>query len=108
GWNASGKAAKANVTAQRANAGQREQLVSFGQVYAPYDGTITRRLVEVGTLVNAGAGTTAAALFEIVSTDPMQAYVDVPQPFAPSVRVGAEAKVAVRNYRGRCLTGKVT
>src|SRR5205814_8326973 len=47
-------------------------------------------------------------LFEIVSTDPMQAYVDVPQPFAPSVRVGAEAKVAVRNFRGRVFTGRVT
>ena len=107
-WKANVNAAKANVAAQRANVGQLAQLVSFGKVYAPYDGTITRRLVDVGTLVNAGAGTNAAALFEIVSTDPMQAYVDVPQVFAPSVRVGSEAKIAVRNYRGRVFTGKVT
>src|SRR5438132_6660261 len=38
----------------------------------------------------------------------MQAYVDVPQVFAPSVRVGGEAKVAVRNFRGRVFTGKIT
>jgi len=107
-WNANVKAAKANVVAQRANVGQLEQLVSFGKVHAPYDGTITRRLVDVGTLVNAGAGTSAAALFEIVSTDPMEAFVDVPQVFAPSVRVGAEAKIAVRNFRGRVFTGRVT
>jgi len=107
-WNANVNAAKANVAAQRATVGQLEQLVSFGKVYAPYDGTITRRLVDVGTLVNAGAGTTTAALFEIAATDPMQAYVDVPQPFAPSVRVGAEAKVAVRNFRGRVFSGRVT
>src|SRR5229473_3114418 len=107
-WNATVKAAKANVAAQRANVGQLEQLVSFGKVYAPYDGTITRRLVDVGTLVNAGAGTSAAALFEIASTDPMEAFVDVPQVFAPSVRVGAEAKIAVRNFRGRVFTGRVT
>src|SRR5438445_858413 len=107
-WEATVKAAQANVAAQRANVGQLEQLVSFGKVYAPYDGTITRRLVDVGTLVNAGAGSNAAALFQIASTDPMQAYVDVPQVFAPSVRVGTEAKVAVRNYRGRVFAGKVT
>jgi membrane fusion protein, multidrug efflux system len=107
-WEATVSSAKANVVAQRANVGQLEQLVSFGKVYAPYDGTITRRLVEVGTLVNAGAGTTAAALFEIASTDPMEAFVDVPQVFAPSVRVGADAKIAVRNFRGRVFNGRVT
>ena len=107
-WDANVNAAKANVAAQRANVGQLEQLVSFGKVYAPYDGTITRRLVDVGTLVNAGAGTNAAALFEIAATDPMQAYVDVPQVFAPSVRVGAEAKIAVRNFPDRVFKGRVT
>ena len=107
-WDANVKAASATVDAQRANVQQLEQLVSFGKVYAPYDGTITRRVVDVGTLVNAGSGTTAAALFEIARTDPMRAFVDVPQVFAPSVHVGAEAKVAVRNFRGRVFTGRVT
>jgi RND family efflux transporter MFP subunit len=107
-WDANVKAAKANVAAQRATVGQLEQLVSFGKVYAPYDGTITRRLVDLGTLVNAGAGTNAVALFEIAATDPMQSYVDVPQVFAPSVRVSAEAKVAVRNFPDRVFKGRVT
>ncbi len=107
-WNANVNAAKSNVAAQRANVRQLEQLVSFGKVYAPYDGTITRRLVDVGTLVNAGAGTTSAALFEIAATDPMLAYVDVPQVFAPTVRVGADAKIAVRSFRGRVFSGRVT
>src|SRR5205823_6978833 len=39
---------------------------------------------------------------------PMQAYVDVPQPFAPSVRVGADAKIAVRSFPGRVFPGRVT
>ena len=107
-WDANVKAAEATVAAQRANVAQLEQLVSFGKVYAPFDGTITRRLVDVGTLVNSGAGSTGAALFEIASIDPMKAYVDVPQPFAPSVRVGSEAKVAVPSFRGRTFTGRVT
>jgi membrane fusion protein, multidrug efflux system len=106
-WDANVKAAQATVNAQRANVQQLEQLVSFGNVSAPYDGTITRRVVDVGTLVNAGAGTNATALFEIARTDPMRAFVDVPQTFAPSIHVGAEAKVTVRNFRGRVFTGRI-
>ena len=106
-WDANVNAAKANVTAQRADVDRLQQLVSFGKVTAPFSGTITRRLVDVGTLVNAGAGTNAAALFEIAATDPMNAYVDVPQVFAPSIRVGSEAKVAVRNFQGRVFPGRV-
>ena len=101
-------AARADVVAQRATVGQLEQLVSFGKVYAPFDGNVTRRLVNVGTLVNAGAGSTSAALFELAATDPMLAYVDVPQPFAPSVQAGEAAKIAVRNFRGRAFAGRVT
>ena len=37
----------------------------------------------------------------------MRAFVDVPQAFAPSVHAGAEAKVAVRNFRGRVFTGRI-
>ena len=37
----------------------------------------------------------------------MRAFVDVPQAFAPSVRGGADAKVAVRNFRGRVFTGRI-
>ena len=107
-WDANVNAAKANVAAQRAGVAQLEQLVSFGRVYAPFDGTITRRLVDVGTLVNSGAGSSAAALFEIAATDPMLAYVEVPQVFAPSVRAGEDAKIAVRNFRGRVFPGRVT
>src|SRR5919201_1154628 len=115
-WEANVKAAEANVVAQRANVRQLEQLVSFGKVYAPFDGTITRRLIDVGSLVNAGSGalvnagpgTTAAALFEIASIDPMLAYVDVPQPFVASVRAGSVAKVAARSHPGRVFEARVT
>jgi RND family efflux transporter MFP subunit len=106
-WDANVNAAGATVNAQRANVQQLEALVAFGKVYAPYNGTITRRVVDVGTLVNAGAGTTATALFEIAKTDIMRAFLDVPQAFAPSIRVGEEGKVAVRNFRGRAFTGRV-
>ena len=101
------KAAVADLEASRAYVRQLEQQIAFGKVLAPYDGTITQRLVDVGTLVNAGAGSTASSLFELEATNPIRAFINVPQPFAPSVREGADANVMVRQFPGRAFPGKV-
>jgi RND family efflux transporter MFP subunit len=106
-WEANVKAAIADLEATRANVRQLEQMIAFGRVVAPYDGTITQRLVDVGTLVNAGAGSSTSALFEIEATDPIRAFTNVPQVFAPSVRQGADAKVTVRQFPGRPFPGKI-
>jgi len=95
------RAAQANIVAQRDAVRQVEDLVSFARVTAPFDGTVTQRLTEVGSLVNAGAGPPAQALFEIEATDPLRVFVRVPQTFAPSMRVGEPAAVVVRQYAER-------
>jgi RND family efflux transporter MFP subunit len=101
------KAAIADLEAMRANVRQLEQIIAFGKVTAPYDGTITQRLVDTGSLVNAGAGSTTAALFEIEATNPIRAFINVTQAFAPSLHQGADAKVTVRQFPGRNFPGKV-
>jgi RND family efflux transporter MFP subunit len=106
-WEANVKAAIADLEAMRANVRQLEQLIAFGRVVAPYDGTITQRLVDTGSLVNAGAGSNTAALFEIEATNPIRAFTNVPQAFAPSLHQGMDAKVAVRQFPGRAFPGKV-
>jgi membrane fusion protein, multidrug efflux system len=100
--------AEADVRAQRDAVRRLEDLASFARVTAPFDGTVTERLTEVGSLVNAGAGPPAQALFEIEATDPLRVFVRVPQTFAPKVRVGEAADVVVRQYVDRKFPGKVT
>lgn len=102
------KAAVADLEAAKAMVRQLEQLIAFGRVVAPFDGTITQRLVEVGNLVNAGAGSTTSALFELEATNPILAYTNVPQPYAPNVQLGADVNVTVRQFPGRAFSGKVT
>jgi membrane fusion protein, multidrug efflux system len=112
------QAAKADIQAQREVVRQLEVLVGFKRVVAPFDGIITQRLVDVGTLVNAGTGTTAvvnaapgttpAALYEIEATDPIRVFVEVPQPFTPMLRVGQGATLALRQFPGRFFSGSVT
>jgi RND family efflux transporter MFP subunit len=96
--------ADANVAAQQANIRRLEQLKGFSRVTAPFAGTVTQRLVEVGALVTAGNG---QPLFRLAATDPARVFVQVPQDVAPMVRAGATANVTVREYPGRIFAGKV-
>lgn len=100
-------AARADVVAARATVKQLEQLVAFGRVVAPFDGTITQRLIEVGTLVSTGTAS-PTALFELEATDPIRVFIRVPQTYAPSVNDGQKAQVSVRQYPGRHFDGVVT
>jgi RND family efflux transporter MFP subunit len=96
--------AEANVAAQQANIRRLEQLKAFSRVTAPFAGTITQRMVEVGALVTAGNG---QPLFRLSAMDPARVFVQVPQDVAPSVRTGESGKVTLREYPGRIFSGKV-
>jgi RND family efflux transporter MFP subunit len=47
-------------------------------------------------------------MFTLVATDPVRIFIDVPQSVAPSVRVGTDAAITVREFGGRAFAGKVT
>ena len=97
--------AKASVGAQKANVDRLLQLKSFARVTAPFPGTIMSRAFDVGALVTAGTG---APLFDLVDTDPVRVFIQVPQDVAPGVRADVPARVLVREYPGRAFEGQVT
>jgi RND family efflux transporter MFP subunit len=101
-------AAEANVEAAQATVRQLLQLVSFGHVVAPFDGRITQRKVDVGSLVIAGGSAGSLPLFRIEAIDPIRVFVQVPQAFAPSIKDGETADVSVRQIPGRVFEGHVT
>jgi RND family efflux transporter MFP subunit len=98
-------AAESNVTAQEANVRRLQELQGFAKVTAPFSGTITSRTIDRGTLVGEGGAT---PMFTLVATDPVRVFIDVPQSVAPSVQVGTDATVTVREYAARKFAGKVT
>lgn len=98
-------AAQSNVAAQEANLRRLLDTKGFANVTAPFAGTITTRSIDRGSLVSDN-GTTP--MYTLVATDPVRIFIDVPQSVAPSIRVGADAKLAVREYGGREFIGKVT
>src|SRR5712664_894326 len=97
----------ANVKSAEANVRRLEDLESFKHIYAPFSGVITRPSVDTGTLINAGNGGTTQQLFSLAQTDPIRAYVSVPEAYAPSIRAGLGAYLELTQYPGQKFEGKV-
>jgi RND family efflux transporter MFP subunit len=100
-------AKKATVESAQANVRRLEELESFKHIYAPFSGVITRRNIDIGNLINAGNGGAAQELFYLAQTDPIRAYVSVPEIYAPSVRAGLGAYLELAQYPGARFEGKV-
>jgi RND family efflux transporter MFP subunit len=99
--------AKANLAASDANVRRLEQMESFKNVYAPFTGVLTRRNVDPGALINAGAGAAGRELFDMAKLDTLRVFVSVPQSYAPSVKVGMETSITLQELPGQKFKGKV-
>jgi RND family efflux transporter MFP subunit len=99
--------AQANLAAADANVHRLEQLESFKNVYAPFSGVLTRRTVDPGALINSGAQAAGRELFDIARVDPLRVYVSVPQAYAPTIKVGMKATVALQEFPGQKFLGTV-
>ncbi len=100
-------AKKASVQSAEANVRRLEELESFKHIYAPFSGVITRRNIDIGNLVNAGNGGSSQELFFLAQTDPIRAFVRVPELYAPAIHVGLGGYLELQQYPGQKFEGKV-
>jgi RND family efflux transporter MFP subunit len=98
--------AKANVLGQQAAVRRLEQLTQFEQITAPFDGVVTSRLIDVGSLVTADAAS-GTSLFSIARTNVLRVQVFVPQAFSFGIKDGDLATVTVPELPGHIFHGKV-
>jgi RND family efflux transporter MFP subunit len=99
--------AQANVAAQQGQLQVLRQQKAYQQVVAPFDGVITQRNIDVGSLVQADA-TSATFMFNIVERKLIRAQVFVPQDLAFGVTPGIDAILHIPEIPGRTFPGKVT
>ena len=95
------------VNSSEANVRRLEDLESFKHIYAPFSGVVTRRNVDIGTLINAGNGGSSQQLFVLSQTDPIRVYLSVPESYAPSIRAGLGAYLEVTQFPAQRFQGKV-
>jgi RND family efflux transporter MFP subunit len=100
-------AKRAIVQSSEANVRRLEELESFKRVYAPFSGVITRRNVDIGTLINAGNGGTSQQLFFLAQTDPIRVYVNVPETCAAAIHPGLGAYLELTQFPGQKFQGTV-
>ncbi len=92
------------VKSAQANVQRLEQLQSFEKIYAPFSGVVTARNVDVGQLINAGAGT---LMFRISAINVLRVYVNVPQIYSQSAVPGTTARLTLSEFPGQTFTGKL-
>jgi RND family efflux transporter MFP subunit len=100
-------AAQANIAANRANVARLQQLQSFEQITAPFDGVITARNVERGDLVHTGNAAGGKPLFSIAQSNTLRIQVDVPQSEAVNIQDGQKASITVSEHLGREYAGTI-
>ena len=99
--------AQHNVTAQEHLVEQLRQNRDYASLVAPFNGVITQRNVDVGTLVQ-GNATSGTFMFEIMQQDIIRVWVYVPQDAAFSVAPGVDAIVRVPELPDHEFAGTVT
>ncbi len=105
-------AATDNVTQSQANLDRVLALQGYQNVRAPFDGVVTVRNIDAGSLISAtGAGQGAAnasEMYRVAQTSTLRILIDVPQTEAPAIIIGMPADVLVNEFPGRVFTGEVT
>ena len=99
--------AQANIKAQTAQIAVLYQQKDYQSVIAPFDGVITARNVDVGSLVQADA-TSGTFLFTLMQSDTLRIQLYVPQDEAFGIAPGVDAVIRVPELPGRNFPGKVT
>jgi RND family efflux transporter MFP subunit len=96
--------AQANIAAQQALIRVLNQQRDYLSVIAPFDGIVTQRNVDTGSLVQAGS----TFMFTLMQSDVIRTQVYVPQDAAFGVAPGIDAVVRVPEIPDHTFPGKVT
>jgi RND family efflux transporter MFP subunit len=99
--------AQSNVTAEQAQLQVLQQQKDYQRVVAPFDGVITQRNIDIGSLVQADA-TSGTFMFTIMQSNVIRTQVFVPQDQALGVKPGIDAVIHVPEMPDRTFPGTVT
>jgi RND family efflux transporter MFP subunit len=99
--------AQANIKAEEAQLQVLRQQKLYQRVVAPFDGVVTQRNIDVGSLVQADA-TSGTFMFTLEQGNVIRTQVFVPQDVAFGLKPGIDAVVRVPEIPDRTFPGTVT
>src|ERR1700677_63603 len=90
------------VKSAEANVQRLKELQSFEKVYAPFDGVVTARNIDIGQLIAAG---NTSELFHLQSIQTLRVYANVPQIYSANVKRGQKIDLTFTEHPGRTFQG---
>ncbi|MEO8660301.1 MAG: efflux RND transporter periplasmic adaptor subunit [Bryobacteraceae bacterium] len=107
------QAAEASIAAQKealiaadANLQRLQQMKSYSRLLAPFDGVVTWRSPDVGTLISPGSG--GKDLFKVADISVIRVFVGIPQSAVPYVVPGIPVTLTVDDLPGRTFPARVS
>ncbi len=92
----------AQVRSAQANLQRLRELQSFEKIYAPFDGVVTARTIDIGQLIDPGAG---KELFHLQAIQTLRVYANVPQFYTQTIRRGAKIDLTFAEHPGKTFQG---
>jgi RND family efflux transporter MFP subunit len=90
------------VKSAQANVQRLKQLQSFEKIYAPFDGVVTARNIDIGQLIDTGA---ARELFHMQALNTLRVYANVPQLYSANLKRGAKIDINFPEHPGQTFQG---
>jgi RND family efflux transporter MFP subunit len=103
-------AQQATIAANSANLKRLLEQKKYARMEAPFDGVITYRnqvASDTGTLISSGSGTSNPEILRVSQIQTLRVFVDVPQSYAPVIRVDQPADLIVDEFAGRVFPARV-
>ncbi len=101
-------AARQQLAVAQADQQHYAALSNYSKIVAPYDGVVTWRFSDTGSLVQAGTSNTSGLpVVTVAQSNLLRLRIPVPESLAAKVRIGDSADVHVQ-ATGEHFTGKVT
>lgn len=100
------KAAEQKIRVSRAEHARLETLFHYSSIAAPYDGVVTRRYANVGTMLQPNGSPQTSGVVRIAEEKRLRLILPVPEVAVPSLKVGAPVSVLVPSL-GRSFDGQV-
>jgi RND family efflux transporter, MFP subunit len=100
---------QSTVQSAKANLQRLQSLQTYERIYAPFDGYVTARNVDIGQLISSGSGGgQASQLFHMAAVQMLRVYVAVPQMYGDVAKPGAPAFLSFNEYPGETFPVRVT
>lgn len=102
--------ATAAIAAAKANFEKYQTMVSYTQIIAPFDGVVTHRYADPGTLIQAGTASDSQALPLVRVSDNYRLRLDFPVTvdYVKDIQLGAAVEVRVDSLNNKTFTGTIS